>query len=459
MPTWRGYDYNCAHENTVVGIEPRHRPHTHDDRGGRCSHAASPRNIPVNHRLLRSVRSISPWQRTLYIVFIAQLMSAVGMSNVFPFLPLYVQELGTKSSLSVELLSGAVFSAQAATMMVASPFWGAVADRYGRKLMVQRATFGGAVIIFLMGFARSAEELVLLRAIQGLVTGVVSAANALVASVAPREKTGYAMGMIQVALRGGVAIGPLIGGAIADMFGYRQTFILTAVLLLLAGFMVMFGVEESVSTTRTGEKKGTSGLFRGWRRQIKVPGVTPAYSLRFMSGLASMLIMPIAPLFIQALQPDSSRVNSLAGLMIGLSSAATTATAIYLGRLGDRVGHRNILIVSGVLAGLFYLPQGLVSETWQLLLLQVLTGAAAGGIIPSISALLAGYTEPGEEGSVFGLDSSVFAASRAIAPLAGSAFAVWLGFRTTFMSAGVLYLLLAALAIQRLPRKTTYQSV
>jgi DHA1 family multidrug resistance protein-like MFS transporter len=149
-------------------------------------------------RLLRPVRSTPDWQRTLYIMVAAQLVAGVGLSNMFPFLPLYVQALGTKTSLSLEFWAGMVYSAQAMTMMIASPIWGAVADRYGRKLMVQRAMFGGAVMMLLMAFARSAEALALLRAAQGLVTGVISAASALVAAVAPRERTGYAMGLLQV---------------------------------------------------------------------------------------------------------------------------------------------------------------------------------------------------------------------------------------------------------------------
>lgn len=394
--------------------------------------------------------AILPWQRTLYVVFVAQLFSAVGMSTVFPFLPLYVKELGTKTQLSIEFLAGAVFSAQAATMMFASPLWGTLADRFGRKLMIQRAMFGGAAVIFLMGYARTAEELVLLRAIQGLITGVVSAANALVASVAPRERLGFAMGMIQVALRAGIAIGPLVGGTIADALGYRQTFIVTACLMSAGGLLVRYGVEERFRPESRGRKDST-GLLAGWQHVLGAPGVRPTYSVRFLAGLASVLILPIAPLFMQGLLPNASRINTVTGLMTGLASAATTATAVYLGRLGDRIGHRRVLRVCALLAAAFYLPQGFVTQAWQLLLLQALTGAAIGGIIPTVSALLAAYTEPEAAGSVYGLDSSIFAASRALAPLLGSAIAVWFGFPPVFLLAGLLYVALAVVAFWRLP--------
>jgi len=117
----------------------------------------------------------TPWRRTLYIMVFCQVITSIGFSSIFPFLPLYVKSLGSVTDLGTEVLSGLVFSSQALTMMIASPIWGALADRWGRKLMVERAMFGGAVLLGLMAFVRSAEELVLLRAVQGLVTGTIGA--------------------------------------------------------------------------------------------------------------------------------------------------------------------------------------------------------------------------------------------------------------------------------------------
>ena len=184
------------------------------------------------------------WKRTLYIAFFAQLISAMGFSLIFPFLPLYVQALGTTTGISIDFLAGMVFSAQALTMMIASPIWGSLADQYGRKLMVERAMFGGTLLLFLMAFVTSAEQLVLLRAIQGFITGTVSANNALVASTAPRERMGYAMGLLQVGQWSGVAMGPLIGGVLADAYGYAIPHIFTAILLGIGGILIHFGIDE-----------------------------------------------------------------------------------------------------------------------------------------------------------------------------------------------------------------------
>ncbi|MCL4858075.1 MAG: MFS transporter, partial [Caldilineaceae bacterium] len=182
------------------------------------------------------------WRRNLYVVFVVQFLSGAGFSLVFPFLPLYVKELGVASGGSVEFWAALVFSSQAVTMMVASPIWGAFADRHGRKLMLERATIGGAILLILMGFAQNAEQLVLLRTIQGLVSGVISAANALVAASTPRQHSGEALGLLQTSRWAGVSGGPLIGGLLGEAFGFRECFWITGGMLALAGVATMFWV-------------------------------------------------------------------------------------------------------------------------------------------------------------------------------------------------------------------------
>lgn len=424
-------------------------------------------------KLYALIGGLKPWHRTLWVVFFAQLMTAVGFSVIFPFLPLYVADLGTNTGLSIEFWAGMVFSAQGFTMMIASPFWGAIADRYGRKLMMQRALFGGAIIILLMAFARSAEELVFLRAIQGMITGTVAAANALVAAQTPRQHTGFAMGVIQVGLWGGVSLGPLLGGILADTFGFRVPFIVTAAALLLSGLLVTFLIREEF--TQEQKQAGRKKRFRDeWAHVLSMPGVVQTYVIRFLGGLSRSMIVPITPLFIMALLlsgelatrppipntasfldvilPGGEGISTYTGLVVGIASAASTLSAVYLGRLGDRIGHRIVLMGSALVAMIFYFPQALVTAPWQLLLLQAITGLAMGGLVAAPSALLARYTDPGEEGAVYGLDNSVIAGARALAPLLGAGIAVTFGLRATYASLGLLFVVVLGFVLFLLPR-------
>ncbi|PWH13126.1 MAG: MFS transporter, partial [Ardenticatenia bacterium] len=127
-------------------------------------------------------------------------------------------------------------------------------------------------------------------------------------------------------------------------------------------------------------------------------------------------------------------------------------SAIYLGRLGDRIGQRRVLRASLLAAALLYLLQSFVTNAWQLLILQMLGGATLGGVVPTISALLARYGRYGEEGNLYGLDNSISSAARAAAPMLGAGVAMVWGLRTTFAASGLLFLLSAVLASIALPR-------
>jgi len=353
--------------------------------------------------------------------------------------------------MSVELCVGLVFSGQAFSMMIASPIWGSLADRWGRKVMVERAMFGGAIIISIMAFVRSAEELVVLRMIQGLITGVMGASNALVAGAVPRGKTGYAMGLMQVGMGIGLGLGPVIGGLVADAYGYQAAFFITAALLAIAGVVVMFGVSEQFVSRESADKKRLN-FFDAWQRVLTSHGVRLVYLLRFINQMGRIIFIPILPVFIMSLIDNPGRVNSFTGIVLGASSAATALFSIFLGRVGDRMGHRSIVIICLLCSFIVFFLQSLVSAGWQLLVLQMCYGISLGGTVTGISALLAGFTQQGDEGSVYGLDNSILSGARMIGPLLGVGVAAWLGIRMVFGTAALLYLIACVLAVRGLPK-------
>ena len=255
-----------------------------------------------------------------------------------------------------------VIAAQGFTMMIASPIWGLVADRYGRKKMVLRAMLGGSVILAMMGFVQTAEQLVLIRAIQGFVTGTDSANNALVAAATPRDRIGFAMGMLQVGQWGGIAVGPLIGGVLADAFGYRIPFLITAGFLFTAGLVISFGIQENFTPPKNKTKIRVGAIFEEWKHIIQTSGVGLVYLMRFFSSLARTMLAPIAPLFVVSLILDvGAASNTYAGIVLAVSSATSTFGAVYLGNLGDKISHRKVLLGSSAMAALLYFPQAFVA--------------------------------------------------------------------------------------------------
>lgn len=390
------------------------------------------------------------WRHTLWLVWFAELTSITGFSVVLPILPFYVQALGITNPRQVEFWSGLIFSSQAITMALMGPVWGALSDRHGRKLMVERAMFGGAVIIGLMGLARNVQTLVVLRALQGMLTGTVTAATTLVASTTPREHTGYALGILQMGVYGGASVGPLLGGLIADTLGFRATFWTTGVLLLISGLLVAFLVHEDFSPPACSEDRGWQAMARSLATTLSSRTLLSALGVRLILRTANRLLGPILPLFVQALAA-SGRAPTLSGLVQTVSAATGAVGAVLLGRFGDRIGHRRILVTCSLASAVLFVPQFLASSVGQLAFLQALSGLAMGGILASLSATLASLAPDGRQGTVYGLDAAVVSLANAVGPMLGTSLAMAASLRLPFLGTAGLFALSALVAARVLP--------
>jgi len=398
------------------------------------------------------------WRRNLWAVWFAEFTSIVGFTVVMPILPLYVPQLGVSDPDAVTFWSGAIFSVPAVTMALMAPVWGTLADRYGRKLMVERAMFSGAVVIGLMGLARSIQQLVLLRAVQGMLTGTVTAALTLVASTTPRERSGYALGILQMGIYTGASVGPLVGGLITDTWGFRTAFLTTSVLLLVGGLLVAFLVRE--------EFRPVSRSSRGWQALRESIGpvlssrpLLSAFSIRLMMRMASRLLDPILPTFVQGLSLASwagfliQGAGTRAGLVSFAGAAGGALGAILLGQASDRVGPRRVLVTSALISTFLYALQFFVTGVLQLVALQALSGFAMGGVMSALSTAMAALAPAGQQGAVYGVDATVVSVARAVAPMMGATLEVAGGERVPFLGAAVLFGLAGLVAARLLPSR------
>ena len=192
-------------------------------------------------------------------------------------------------------------------MAALGPYWGSLADRHGPRLMVGRAMFGGAFVIGAMGLVRSVYGLFGLRVLQGAVTGVQAAITVLVASIVPRQRLGSSVGLLQVATFGGASVGPLLGGIVADRFGFRPAFLVTGALMLLSGVVVFAGVP------RTGRPR--AGRRRGWGWPPGCAGPPPRRPVLTMLcvlmalSFATTVVSPVLPLYVKELQRGQRRAR------------------------------------------------------------------------------------------------------------------------------------------------------
>ena len=386
------------------------------------------------------------WKRNLWATWIAELLALVGFSSITPILPYYIQYLGIQGD-EVRTWTGLIYSAPFFTMGLLAPVWGALGDRYGRKLMVERAMFGGALITAAMGLAQTAWQLALLRMLQGAITGTVAAATTMVASATPREQLGETLGKLQVAIFLGQSLGPLFGGFVADGIGYRQVFVATGALLLAGGLVILTQVHERFTPVASAVKEPA------WKqmRLLFASLLGVVLLLRFGLRLGVQMTAPMLPLLVQAIMPESTLLGSASGLLATISGLTSAVAAPLLGRLGDRYGGRRILLLCATGAATALLLQGLIPIYALLVVWQALLGLAVGGTLAVISAFVGRSAPEGREGTAYGLDAMAVSLSNAVAPLLGGWTARYLSLEATFLIGGGL-MAVSGLGVLRLPR-------
>ncbi|MDR1183878.1 MAG: MFS transporter, partial [Coriobacteriales bacterium] len=186
----------------------------------------------------------SIWSKNLVVVLIGDFLTGMGLSLVVPFLPLYVDTLGVFTKAELNFWSGAIFSITFLVTALVSPFWGRLADRYGRKLMLVRSAAGMAVFMFLTAFATDVYQLLILRALFGVFAGFIPNATALMLANTPKEQSGQILGIINTAPVSGTLIGPLIGGVMVTFLGYAQVFLIIGAIFFVLLLLSMIFVKE-----------------------------------------------------------------------------------------------------------------------------------------------------------------------------------------------------------------------
>ncbi|MCL6409410.1 MFS transporter [Pantoea agglomerans] len=384
-------------------------------------------------------RTIEPWKINLISVWFGCFFTGLAISQIIPFLPLYLEQLGVTGGESLSLWSGLTFSITFVVSAVVAPLWGSLADRKGRKLMLLRAAFGMGVVILLQAFVTEAWQLLLLRALMGLTSGYIPNAMALVAAQVPRERSGWALSCVSTGQIGGVILGPMLGGLLADWVGLRTVFIVTAALLMVSFLVTLFLIKET-GYTPVSKKEKLSG--REVFRSLDNPKLM--LCLFFTTMVIQMCngsVNPILTLFVRELAPTAENIAFLSGVIAALPGVSALLAAPRLGRLGDRIGTQRILLATMVISLLLFIAMSFVTSTTQLGVLRFLLGFADGAMMPAVQTLLVRHSRDNITGRIFGYNQSFMYLGNVAGPLLGAAVSAVAGFRWVFFATAVVVLI------------------
>jgi DHA1 family multidrug resistance protein-like MFS transporter len=324
-------------------------------------------------------------------------------------------------------------------MALAAPLWGRLGDRYGQKKMLLRATLAGSMMLGLMGLVTSPWQLLLLRLLQGSLTGTVAAATVLVSATAPPDKASSRLGTLQTFIFVASAAGPFVGGVFADLVGIRASFGVTAALLATSGLLVLFGVRED-EPSRSGASEDDASVGRPLPGRRLFPGVLAL----FVVHLSITAVYPALPGFLETIMEEPGRVASLAGQILGAGALAAALGSFVGGRLATRVGIWTTVVGALSLAGLASLPQAVVSSVAELFALRLVAAFALGMVIPVANLAVRAAVPPERQGAAFGVAASATSAAFGLGPLGGGLLASSFGFGVPFLVPGVLLLAASA---------------
>ena len=381
------------------------------------------------------------WKRTVYISLVCVFCIAFGVSQLAPILPLYFHNLGVQTPEAMSLWSGLATGATYIIVCLAAPFWGRVADKKGRKITLIRSSFGMALCNVLIAFQTTPEGVVLIRLIQGLVSGFYSASITLIASEAPIERTGWALGLLASANLAGSLIGPLLGGYIADTVGIRNDFIIVGIIMGLAGVLATIFIHENYVPKPNPEKLS----IRKLKEQIpEFNSIVALCVASFIYAICIMSLQPVISVYIKGIVPsDTENLAFIAGAVFSAMGIAQLMSSSPLGKLVDKIGPRKVLVISLVYVGILNIPQAYVTDVYQLALIRFLQGFGLVGMLPALNTYLSSKTPREFTGQVFSYNQSCLFFGYFLGSVGGASLMAWLGFTTLFWVSGGLFILSA----------------
>lgn len=394
-------------------------------------------------------RERGPWHRNLIVLWFCTFVAGMAFSEIMPFLSLFVSQLGDFTKAQITFYSGLAFAADYAISAISAPLWGIIADKKGRKIMLLRASLGMAVAMGLMGFVTNVWQLVALRALQGVFAGFISNAQVLVASQTPRKYSGRALSTLITGAVSGQLFGPVIGGLLAQLFSIRNTFFITAGLLMVAFLLSLFFVQEHFKPVahhrEPGDSRNPLAAFQNPRLIIVMLCSTAIVQF----GNAS--IAPIISLYVRELMHYRGPITVVAGIIAALPGISNIFSAPRLGRYGDQHGSGKVLLFGYIFAVIMYFPQGIVTSVVALGILRFAIGISDGALYPEIQTVLTKNTPVHLTSTIFSYNQSFQAIGNMFGALLGGLVAGWFNYNAVFIMTALLLLINLGLILWLVP--------
>jgi len=385
------------------------------------------------------VPDTSEWRRTLWAMVGIQFLMTGSFSFLSPIVPLMLPGLEVTTIEGVDIWSGAITGSTSFVAAFASPIWGRIADRHGRKLSLLRSSCAIAIFTAVMGLSTNVWQFFAARALMGMFAGFSTSAIALVASQVPERRLGYALGWLSSGQMVGSLVGPVLGGVLADVTGsYRTPFYITSAVTFAGLGLVWFVVREDFVPPKDGSK--ARSLRSGLGLLLGSGSLLALFFVLFMAQFSVRTVQPMITLFVQELIGSPPQIATLAGIAFSITGLANLIASPFLGNRSDIIGYRRVLLISLLGATLTSVPQIFVESYWLFVAERFAVGLFIGGILPTANALIGRSVPRENRGTVYGMTASATFLGNSLGPLSGGFIAAGLGIRYVFVITAALLL-------------------
>ena len=367
------------------------------------------------------------WKDNLRVAWFGSFLTGASISLVVPFMPIFVEQLGIERN-QVAFYAGLAISVSAVSAALISPIWGILADKYGRKPMMIRAGLAMTITMGGLAFVPNIYWLIFLRLLNGVFTGFVPNATALIASQVPKDKSGYALGTLSTGVVAGTLTGPFVGGLIAEIFGIRNVFLLVGGFLFLAAILTIFFIKEDFQPVAKEKAIPTKELFGSIKHSHLLINL---FLTSFVIQFSAQSIGPILALYVRDLG-QTENLLFVSGLIVSSMGFSSMMSAGVMGKLGDKVGNHRLLVAAQIYSVIIYLLCAHATSPLQLGLYRFLFGLGTGALIPGVNALLSKMTPKVGISRIFAFNQVFLYLGGVIGPMAGSAVAGYLGYHAVF---------------------------